>query len=118
MTVEYSHNDYLQILTDSGIVGGVIALWFIVLLFRAVGRAMKSTDPVLRSFALAGGAAIVSVLIHSLFDFNLQIPSNVLLFLVLTAVISRMAAIVDVGSTALHHRVEPKVAVSRFGVSQ
>jgi len=31
-------------------------------------------------------------MVHSLFDFNLQIPSNALLFLVLTSVVSRIAA--------------------------
>jgi len=30
--------------------------------------------------------------VHSLFDFNFQIPSNALLFLVLTAVVSQIAS--------------------------
>jgi hypothetical protein len=34
------------------------------------------------------------MLIHSLFDFNLQIPSNALMFLILVAAVSQAAAIV------------------------
>ncbi len=40
--VNYVHNDYLQALSDGGIVGLGLALLFIVLLFRAVARSLKS----------------------------------------------------------------------------
>jgi hypothetical protein len=33
-----------------------------------------------------------ALFIHSLFDFNFQIPSNALLFLVLTSVVSQIAS--------------------------
>ena len=36
---------------------------------------------------LGAGAAIFALLVHSVFDFNLQIPSTALLFLVLAALI-------------------------------
>ena len=91
--VPQAHNDYLQIVADCGIVGGLIALWFLIVVFRTVGRGLKARDPLLAGLALASGAGIFGILVHSLFDFNLQIPSNALLFLVLVAMASSAAAI-------------------------
>ncbi|MGA9768297.1 MAG: O-antigen ligase family protein [Blastocatellia bacterium] len=93
--VNYAHNDYLQALSDGGIIGFGLALLFIVLLFRTVARSLKSEDPLLAGLALGCGAGVFSILVHSMFDFNLQIPSNALLFLFLSAVLSRIAAGVD-----------------------
>ncbi len=92
MLVQYAHNDYLQLLSDAGILGGVAGIWFLVLLFRAIARATRSADPLMSGLALGCGGGIFSILVHSLFDFNLQIPSNCLLFLLLTAVVSNIAA--------------------------
>ncbi len=93
--VNYVHNDYLQALSDGGVVGLGLALLFVVLLFRAIARSLKSSDPLLAGLALGCGAGVFSLLVHSMFDFNLQIPSNALLFLFLSAMISRIAASVD-----------------------
>ena len=94
LVVNYAHNDYIQALTDGGIVGGLLALAFIVLILRAMFRAMKSEDSLLAGLAIGFGAGVCSLLVHSLFDFNLQVPSNALLFLFLSAVISNIATTV------------------------
>jgi len=93
MRVPQAHNDYLQIVADCGIVGGLIALWFMIIVFKNVARGIKAREPAVAALALASGAGIFAILVHSLFDFNLQIPSNALLFLVLVAVASSAAAI-------------------------
>jgi O-antigen ligase len=95
LRVPQAHNDYLQIVADCGIVGGLIGLWFIALIFRAVLRGLKSRDPWLAGLALGAGAGIFAMLVHSVFDFNLQLPANALLFLVLTAVVSHASATVS-----------------------
>jgi O-antigen ligase len=92
--VPQAHNDYLQVLADCGIAGAAIALWFIFLIFRAVVRGMRSRDPLMAGLALGAGAGIFAILVHSVFDFNLQLPANALLFLTLSAVVSRVAAMV------------------------
>jgi O-antigen ligase len=92
LRVPHAHNDYLQILADCGIVGGVIALWFIIAILRSVARGIKSRDPLLAGLALGSGAGMFAILVHSLVDFNLQVPSNALLFLLLSAVASRIGA--------------------------
>jgi O-antigen ligase len=86
LRVPQAHNDYLQVVADCGVVGGLIALWFIALVFRAVARGARSRDPLYAGLALGSGAGIFAMLVHSLFDFNLQLPSNALLFLLLSAV--------------------------------
>jgi O-antigen ligase len=87
-----AHNDYLQILADAGILGAVIALWFIVALFRAIARGVRSTDPLAAAIALGGGAGLFGLLVHSVFDFNLHLPSHAIVFLLLSMVISHVGA--------------------------
>ncbi len=115
---DFAHNDYLQILADAGIVGGLLALCFIVLVARAVLRGIKASDPLIAAMALASGAGIFSLLVHSLFDFNLQIPSNSLLFLLLSAVASYAGASADrqTGEGALKHAARSGKGDSATGV--
>ena len=93
--IQFAHNDYLQVLSDGGIVGGAIALWFIIVIARAVMQVTRSADPFLRALGLGSAAGVFALLVHSLFDFNLQIPSNALLFLFLAAIVSRAGAAVS-----------------------
>jgi O-antigen ligase len=92
--VDYAHNDYLQVLSDGGVIAGGLVLCFVVLIGRAVWRATRADDRLEAGLALGGGAGLFALLIHSAFDFNLQIPSNALLFVFLSAVVSRIAATV------------------------
>ncbi len=84
--VAQAHNDYLQVLADGGIIGGVLALWFLGVVLRDVRQGMRAHDPLLAGMALGSGAGIVGLLTHSLFDFNLQLPATAMLFLLLCSV--------------------------------
>ncbi|MBS1791860.1 MAG: O-antigen ligase family protein [Acidobacteria bacterium] len=90
--ISQAHNDYLQILADCGVIGGVIAIWFVVVLFRNLVGAIQHQDEVKAVMALGCGGGLVAMLVHSLFDFNLQIPSNALLFLTLAGVVTNIQA--------------------------
>ncbi|PWT93010.1 MAG: hypothetical protein C5B55_05295 [Blastocatellia bacterium] len=81
--LEQAHNDYLQVLSDAGIVGAVLALSFVLLLFYRAFVRMKSHDDFRRGVALASLGGCFAVLVHSFFDFTLHTTSNALLFLVL-----------------------------------
>jgi O-antigen ligase len=85
---EQAHSDYLQILADAGVIGGALALTFLALTLREVSRAIRSDNPLLAAVALGCGTGIVGLLIHSATDFNLQLPSNSYLFLLLVAATS------------------------------
>jgi O-antigen ligase len=87
--IQFAHNDYLQALADGGVAAAALAVWFIIVTFRGFVRGLKLRDPLLRALTLGAGAGIFAMLVHSLFDFNLQLPSNALLFLVLAAVTGR-----------------------------
>jgi len=84
--LEQAHNDYLQVLSDGGIVGGVLALGFVGLLFYKALMRAKSSDDFRRGVALAALSGCFGVLVHSFFDFTLHTTSNALLFLVLAAI--------------------------------
>jgi O-antigen ligase len=94
LIVDKAHNDYLHLLAETGVIGGALALWFAIAVFGAVARGVRSRDPLMAALALGSGGGIVAMLIHSFFDFNLQLPANSLLFLLLavTASLSATAA--------------------------
>lgn len=94
----YAHNDYLNTLADYGVIGLTILLTGLGLVFWGVRRAwrfaQRGSDTLeVRSsnrFALLVGGAlgIVAILIHSFFDFNLQIPAIALVATALAATLT------------------------------
>ncbi|HYP27615.1 MAG TPA: O-antigen ligase family protein [Blastocatellia bacterium] len=116
VVIAQAHNDYLQALADAGVVGLALALWFVALVFRQVARGVKSRDPLVAALALGCGGGLFAMLVHSLVDFNLQLPSNALMFLLLSAVATHAGALATdatlklvpkPGSNAGARRVEP-----------
>ncbi|HET9710991.1 MAG TPA: O-antigen ligase family protein, partial [Pyrinomonadaceae bacterium] len=84
--LEQAHNDYLQVLSDGGTIGAILALGFVALLFyKAIQRAKHTKDDFRRAVALGSLSGCFAVLVHSFFDFTLHTTSNALLFLVLAA---------------------------------
>jgi O-antigen ligase len=83
--LEQAHNDYLQVMSDGGIVGAMLGLCFIVILFRLGFARRESRDDFRSGVAIGALAGCFAVLVHSFFDFTLHTTSNALLFLVLAA---------------------------------
>ena len=85
--VNQAHNDYLQLLVETGVVGFSIAIWFLVLVFRrAAGKIRNWTESAGGALTVAALLGCIGILVHSLLDFNLQIPANAALFYVLCAI--------------------------------
>jgi O-antigen ligase len=82
LVVNHSHNDYAEALAESGLIGGLCGLAFILLLVWTCWRIL-STEADTQSFAYHSGAlvACLGLLVHAGVDFNFHIPSNALIFL-------------------------------------
>ena len=96
--LEQVHNDYLQVLSDGGIIGAAIGLFFLVNLFRMGFQRRDSRDDFRRGVATGALAGCFAVLIHSFFDFTLHTPANALLFLLLAALATMNGRVEDVQS--------------------
>jgi O-antigen ligase len=84
--VDHAHCDYLEIASDVGVIGAALIFGSIVWAFvRLVQRATPvadSDDEVVRCGCIG---SIAAILVHSLTDFNLYIPGNALVFVVVNA---------------------------------
>lgn len=85
--VEQAHSDYLQVLSDAGIIGGLLGLVFLWFLFRYSLRAVRASNLVRRGIGTGAVTGLFGVLVHSLFDFGLHTTSIALLFLTMVAVV-------------------------------
>jgi O-antigen ligase len=80
LTVDYAHNDYLQLLAELGILGFAPLLFLAVVVYaRAVRHAMRLRGGPPAYLALATAGALTAIAIHSLADFNLYVPANAML---------------------------------------
>jgi O-antigen ligase len=83
--VNHAHNDYLEVLAETGIVGGLCCAWFLGALFIGALRFLQNEgNSLANTLRLCGWTACCGLLVHSLVDFNLHIPSNLLLFLLMS----------------------------------
>jgi O-antigen ligase len=113
--VNEAHNDYLQLLVETGVVGFAIALWFLVTTFRGARSKLpdwtENPNGVLTLAALVG---CLGILVHSFLDFNLQIPANAMLFYTLCAIAAGPALKESQRRMVRRHKLilEPKIADS------
>jgi tetratricopeptide (TPR) repeat protein len=98
MRAVWVHSDYLNVLTDWGLVGGVLVLVALVLMGLGIARTWPRVRRAEGDFGtglsnrfacflgLLGGLAAMAV--HSLADFNMHIPADALLALTLLALLT------------------------------
>ena len=85
--VNEAHNDYAQLMAEMGLVGFCTLVWYMVILYRQIRRKLgKWTTDVSSAVTLACALGVIGILVHSLVDFNLQIPANAALFYVLATI--------------------------------
>jgi O-antigen ligase/tetratricopeptide (TPR) repeat protein len=87
-----AHNDYVQCLAETGVIGTVLLLWFfggvsVRLLFGLRKLAPLQVPPMVGIII-----ALAVMVFHAGFDFVLQIPANALLFTVLLGIGLRLTA--------------------------
>src|SRR5580658_4794360 len=84
--VNHTHNDYLEGLAETGVIGGLCCLWFLgILLFDSLRRLSQAVGAFSSTVQLSAFIACLGFLTHSLVDFNLHIPANALLFFLMAS---------------------------------
>lgn len=98
MPPERVHNDYLNVLMDWGLAGGLLlaAVW--VCFYAGIARSwkyvhrtpndLKAKRSNKTSFVLGGALGLLAILIHSWLETNLYVPANALLAAVLLGLVS------------------------------
>ncbi len=79
--VDHAHNDYLELLTDGGIVGFGLAAWFVLAVLRHGWRMIRVRNDqyaVLLGIGVLTG--IIAMLMHSVTDFNMHNGADGLYF--------------------------------------
>lgn len=101
--VNAAHNDFMQLLVETGVIGFALMVFFVILVYRDGMRSIEHwrRDP-RASITMAALIGCTGLLIHSLSDFNLQIPANAALFFALTA-------IATTGGTLGRHRLSGRL---------
>jgi O-antigen ligase len=83
LRIDHAHNDYFELLANTGLIGGVFGLAFIALLFWfGYANLCSAKSPGGRAFYGGALVACAGILLHSFVDFNLHLPSNALLFMI------------------------------------
>lgn len=87
--VNHAHNDYLELLVEMGAVGGFVIAGFMVVYLYGWIRLRRYAWNRMRFLQVASGLAILAILLHSLVDFNLHTPANLIIFSFLSGVFLR-----------------------------
>ena len=100
-----AHNDFLQVLAETGAIGFGLVVWFLIIVYRKGMQNLYCLGE-LQPATLAALIAIAGLMVHSFFDFNLHIPANASLFDVLCSTAS--------GPSAAHNRVRVRTLTQQM----
>ncbi len=123
-TVTFAHNDFLQLLIETGWIGFIsIVGVYVIFLFKSA-RHIKvidaRIDPLRYYLAVGSFSGLISMTFHSFLDFNLQIPANAVYFVVLLAILrtclypNRFAASTDKPKDRFNRRLHTKLNLGKF----
>jgi O-antigen ligase len=103
--VNHAHNDYVEALAETGILGAACCAWFLVaLFFQSLRRLLLQDKSFSAALHLSGLVACTGFLVHSLVDFNLHIPSNALLFFLMAHLATADISSPAPSAPARHHQ--------------
>jgi O-antigen ligase len=76
-----AHNDYAQLLVEMGLLGFGLMIWFLIRLYQyGLPTSRRWEFQWDWAVSLAALLGCTGILVHSLVDFNLQIPANAVFF--------------------------------------
>jgi O-antigen ligase len=89
----YAHNDYLQVLSEVGIIGLALLIWAFAAAWRVAARNLRNTrDALTRGIGLASIGALTAAALQEITDFSLYIPGVAVLLVVLMGLNIRAAS--------------------------
>lgn len=98
---DHAHNDYLELLTDGGIIGFLLAAWFVIAVIRAGWKMInRRRDRYAKLIGIGALAGIFGMLMHSVSDFNMHNGADGLYFFFLCGLL------VAAGNTRFYYRLE------------
>ncbi|MDH3325369.1 MAG: O-antigen ligase family protein, partial [Gammaproteobacteria bacterium] len=84
--IDHAHNDYLEFGSEFGLIGmallSVIVVWSFI---KSIQAQFIRRSYFMRGVGFSATMGVVAIMIHSAVDFNLQIPANAALFVILLA---------------------------------
>jgi len=84
----HAHNDFLQFLAETGVIGGLLAAWMLFAGGREAAHNLSRTSGTATGALLAAIAAgCIGFAAHGWLDFNFHIPANASCFAVLAALV-------------------------------
>ncbi len=99
---DHAHNDYIELLTDGGIIGFVLAAWFVLTVILNGWKNLRNRrDSYAILLSIGALTAIISILFHSITDFNMHNGANGLYFFFLCGLL------VSAGNTRIYFRTRP-----------
>ena len=79
--VNHAHDDYVELIAETGVVGAAAIGWFLFALYRAgLRKAATQQSRMIEATTLVALTSCTAIVAHSFWDFNLQIPANAALF--------------------------------------
>ena len=85
--VDHAHNDYLEFASDTGLLGAALLfLPIFYLFFKMVVSFLNDPRRYRPAVTLGCMGSTLAMLVHSVTDFNLQIPANALIFAVVLGI--------------------------------
>lgn len=85
----HAHNDYLHVLSETGILLIPLFFWMLFRLIKQAQYKLGNNSRLIRGTALGAMAGVLAILVHSVGDFNLHLPANAIIFLLLIAPLAR-----------------------------
>jgi len=99
---DHVHNDYLELLTDGGVIGFTLAAWFVLSILAHGWKTMKfRRDRYAILLSIGAFTSIIAILFHSVVDFNMHNGANGLYFFFMCGLL------VSAGNTRLYYRTRP-----------
>jgi tetratricopeptide (TPR) repeat protein len=88
LVVDHAHNDYIELLSNGGIIAFLLGTWFIAAVVIKSFRVYRKRHELLSLYLFVGSlTGIISILVHSVTDFNLYIGANGLYFFFLLGLV-------------------------------